>query len=147
MSGIDNTIRVEGGLLVWRLRGYRGSSSQHGKRGRGAHWRQAAQGRKEQREVWQALLLAALQRAPEAKEWSAPVPAKITIRVWGPSLPDSGNVADQHKYAIDALVSLGILVDDSPKYLPWTHAGSIKERPEWVISKGDRAVEFVLEAA
>lgn len=148
MAGqIDNTIFVENGELVWRLRGYRGSSSQHGKRGRGAHWRQASEGRKDQREAWQALLLAALRNNPEVEAWIAPKPVDVWIRVWGPSLPDSGNVSDQHKYAVDALVALGILVNDDPRHVPWTHAGSLHERPDWITRKTDRAVEIRLVAA
>lgn len=156
---IENAIWVENGVLVWRLRGYRGRSSQASgsqsrkrghktRRGRGnsAHWRQAATTKKIEREAWQALLLAALRHNPEVELWRAPVPAQITIRVYGPSLPDSCNVPEHHKYAIDALVALGILVNDSPKYLPWTHSGSLP-RPEWLTSKTEPAVEFRLEAA
>ena len=160
MAGIENTITVEDGVLVWRIRGFRGRSSQSSgsearKRGRNvgrgrgnsAHWGQAAKTKKVERETWQALLLAAMRRNPEVEKWRAPVPAKITVCVWGPSLPDSCNVSEHHKYAIDALVFLGILVDDSPKYLPWTHAGSVLQRPEWLADKTEPAVEFRLEAA
>jgi hypothetical protein len=135
---ITNDLAIEGEALVWRLSGIRPSSGQTHKKRNGkrvatkgsGHPMAVARERKNDRERWQALLLSAKSRS-EVAGWIRPAPAQIRIAVWGPSLPDSPNVAWHAKYAVDALVSLGFLPDDSPKYVPRTIADSLLERPEW----------------
>ncbi len=156
-SRVESNLSIENGALVWRVAGARGRSAQGKSGGKrtpkhigknvAAHWGQAARIRKQDREFWQTLLIVAGNRndAPVAEIWDCPRPAHIWIRVYGHPLPDSCNVADYHKYAIDALVALGYIADDAPKYAPWTHAGAIAERPDWLPT--GVGVEIRLEAA
>lgn len=134
-SPIRNELTIEGDALVWRLCGIRPMSDQHGKKGRG-HKMAVARGKAEDRHRWQALLLSARSRLPHADQWDYPRPAQIVLSVWGPSLPDSMNVSGHSKYAVDALVALGFLPDDGPRYVPRTIADSLLERPDWADPKG-----------
>jgi hypothetical protein len=133
-ASISNDLTIEGDALVWRLCGIRPTSDQHGKKGRG-HKMAVARGKKEDRHRWQALLLSARSRLPGADDWEYPRPAQIRLAVWGPSLPDSMNVPGHSKYAIDALVALGFLPDDKPKYVPRTISDSLLEAPDWATPK------------
>lgn len=140
---ISNELTIEGDALVWRLSGIRPTSGQAQKKKRGkrvatkgsGHPMAVARERKQDRERWQFLLLSARSRLPGADKWEFPRPAQIYVAVWGPSLPDSPNVAWHAKYAVDALVALGFLPDDSPKYAPRTIADSLLETPDWAQPK------------
>ena len=142
---ISNDLTVEGGALVWRLCGIRPTSDQHGGKGRG-HKMAVARGKKEDKYRWEALLLSARSRFAGADTWEFPRPAQIVLRVWGASLPDSCNVSGHSKYAIDALVALGFLPDDGPKYVPRTIAESLVERPAWATPK-QVGIEIRIERA
>jgi hypothetical protein len=113
--------------LVWRLTGFRGKSPNQ--TGRGANYGVNAQERKDRRAQWQSLLLAALMRSG-AQGWSAPQRCEILIVAAGAPYPDNDNVVAAHKYAIDAMVKLGLLVDDNRKYIAETR-GRVHEKPAW----------------
>ena len=142
-SSISNELTIEGDALVWRLSGIRPSSGQTHKKRRGkrvatkgsGHPMAMACEKKQDRERWQALLLSARSRSPGVDNWDYPRPSQIYVAVWGPSLPDSPNVAWHAKYAVDALVALGFLPDDAPKYAPRTIADSLLETPDWAQPK------------
>lgn len=57
-----------------------------------------------------------------AGEWiKADGPRKVTIDRWGPRLCDHDNIVGGAKQLIDALVSEGFLVDDSPAHMVATY--------------------------
>ena len=121
------------GMLFWRVSGMRGKPVNQ--RGRGANFGANTRERQEDRERWKALLLAALSRrevSTSSSSWHAPQPAEITVRVYGRPM-DADGVGTAHKYAIDAMVAVGLLVDDGPKYVRRC-IGDVppnKPRPSW----------------
>lgn len=129
-TSISSDLLIEGDTLIWRLCGMRPKSSQaRGSVGRASNWRQASQARQGQRAVWESMLDAAKDEA-DIDRWVAPQPAQLVIYFWGPSPPDTPNIGWHAKYAIDALVTLGLIANDSPKYVPRTIT-EVVPRPKW----------------
>jgi len=112
---------------VWRVTGHRGRSPNT--KGRGANYAVNAIERRGERTQWQSLLLAAKMRA-DVEGWTAPRPAEILIFAVGAPYPDNDNVVAAHKYAVDALVQLGFIVDDNRKFVVETR-GRVLEKPAW----------------
>lgn len=143
-QAISNLLAIEDGALVWRLCGERPDSSQHGKVGRAAHWGQHTRARKDERIRWQGILLAAKNRHAVSDAWQCPKPAQLVIRMWGPSPPDTPNMGGHAKYPVDALVALGFLVKDSPRFVPRTITEVPHPRPTW--APPGRGMEIRIEA-
>lgn len=136
VRSVTSTLLLEDAALVWRVAGKRGRSAQNSMRGRAGHWGAAAGFRRHEREEWLTLLLAAGGLHAVELRWRPPIPAQLTVRVWGGSRPDSCGVADHNKYAIDALVARRLIEDDGPTFVPRTVCEVPSERPDW-LPKGE----------
>jgi hypothetical protein len=78
------------------------------------HWAKRSKYNKEiERAVWVAKIKAGVHGRPRFSG----VHIKITLRTWRSKMMDRDNAVGACKPVIDALVSLGIIVDDSPEHV------------------------------